>query len=341
MILLITQFGIGFSIFSAAILLTAYLFLIKDMRKTTTSLVACTCLLLALSALQLMHWQFLQHGTDLFASQLYVLVLIGTPPTFYFFSREILLPDTRPAISDIVHLMPLSLAFVMPGALVVPAALVIGAAYSVWFVRIVYGLRRQVRRFRFELFFFGFFALFAVLISILAVASPFMESAVFYMAYANTTAVALVLIMSALIGFPELLSDISAAAELTYSTSTLKNVDVEDRLRRLDELMVRDRIFQNENLNLNLLANAVELSPHQLSELINTRFGYGFSRFVREQRIAEAKKQLLEDRTSSILSISLMTGFKSQSNFYTAFREVTGQSPGTYRKAANQGDRSS
>ena len=338
MILLLTQFGIGFSIVSAAILLCAYLFFIRDMRKTPMSLVACSCLLVALSGLQLLHWQFLESGTDLFASQLYVFLLIGTPPTFYFFSREILLPDTQTRFSDIIHLLPLSLAFVMPGSLVVPVALAIGAAYSVWFVRIVFGMRRHVRRFKFELFFFGFFALFAILISILAVASPYMDSAVFYIAYANTTAVALLLIMSALIGFPELLSDISAAAELAYSSSTLNSVNVEAKLRELDQLMIEDKIFQNENLNLNLLASTVELSPHQLSELINTRFGYGFSRYIREQRIAEARKQLLEDQTSSILSISLMTGFKSQSNFYTAFREITGQSPGSFRKDGGNSD---
>ena len=41
---------------------------------------------------------------------------------------------------------------------------------------------------------------------------------------------------------------------------------------------------------------------------------------------------LRTDDKSSVLSISMMTGFKSQSNFYTAFKEVTGESPGEYRK---------
>lgn len=332
MILLLTQFAIGFSLISAAILLLAYLFSIKDMRKTVMSRVACTLLLLALAGLQLQHWQFLVSGTDLFASQTYVFLLIGVPPTFYFFSREILLPETVTTLSDAVHLLPLSLAFVMPTNLVVPVALTIGAGYSIWLVRIVYGMRRQVRRFRFELFFFGFFALLAVLILILAVTSAQLAPAIFYYAYANTTAVAFILVVSALIGFPELLSDISAAAELTYSSSTLNNVDVDQKLRELDRLMAVEKIFQNENLNLGLLADALELGPHQLSELINTRFGHGFSRYVREQRIAEAMRQLHEDKAASVLSISMATGFRSQSNFYTAFREVTGQSPGAFRK---------
>lgn len=341
MILLITQFAIGFSIISAIILLVAYIFFIRDMRKTAMSLAACACLLAALSGLQLLHWQFIHAGADLFGSRVYVLLLIGVPPAFYFFSRELLLPETRTRLSDIVHLLPLSLAFVMPANLVIPVALTIGAGYSIWLVRIVFGMRRQVRRFRFELFFFGFFALFAILVLILAIAGDRLEPAVFYYAYANTTAIALILVLSALIGFPELLSDISAAAELTYATSTLNNVDVDEKLRELDRLMADEKLFQNENLNLSLLAKALELGPHQVSEIINTRFGYGVSRYIREQRVAEAMQQLGEDQSSSILSISLMTGFKSQSNFYTAFREVTGQSPGSYRKNAGKQQKNS
>lgn len=332
MIDVLTKLLIGFSVVNAAILLSAYLFFLHDMRKTALSLVACTCLLAALCALQLLHWQFLESGIDLFASRTYVVLLLVTPPTFYFLSREILLPESRATFSDTVHLLPVSLAFVMPASLVVPVALIIGAGYSIWLVSIVYGLRRQVRRFKFELFFFGFFAVVAVLVLVLAVASSYLAPGVFYISYAVMTGVALMLVVSALISFPELLSDISAAAERTYSNSTLGSVDIDAKVQQLDRLMLEDKVFQNENLNLALLAGALELSPHQLSELINTRYGIGFARYIREQRVNDAKKILQSDRRSSILSISLLTGFKSQSNFYTAFREVTGESPGAYRK---------
>ena len=95
--------------------------------------------------------------------------------------------------------------------------------------------------------------------------------------------------------------------------------------------LLDEKVFQNENLNLKILAEAIGLSSHQLSELINTRFGTGFSRYVRERRIDEAKRLLREDKDASILSISLATGFRSQSNFYAAFREIAGVAPGTYR----------
>lgn len=326
-----TLLVIGFSVISAAILLVAYTCFLKEMQKTTLGLIACAALLFALSGLQLLHLRHLQTGVDLFGLPAYIVLLLATPPMFYFFSKELLLPDADRSIIQIVHFLPILLSFFLPAKVIAPVAFAVGAGYSIWFARFVFGMRQHVRRFKFEMFFFGFFAVLAVLVLVLAVLLPFVDSSVFYIAYANFTGIALILIVAALIIFPELLNDISDSAKLAYAMSTLNDVDIDLKLKRLDQLMNEEKIFQNEDLNLALLAEAIDLSGHQLSELVNTRFGVGFSRYIREQRVAEAIRLLRADRTSSVLSISLSTGFRSQSNFYSAFREITGESPGAYR----------
>jgi AraC-like DNA-binding protein len=116
----------------------------------------------------------------------------------------------------------------------------------------------------------------------------------------------------------------------------LKGVDVDDSLRRLNDLMAVEKLYQNEKLNLSMVADAMDLTSHQLSELINVHFGKSFSRYVREQRIEAARSLLASQPDASILAISLETGFKSQSNFYAAFKEITGQSPGDYRKTQSR-----
>ena len=58
-----------------------------------------------------------------------------------------------------------------------------------------------------------------------------------------------------------------------------------------------------------------------------------FSKYVRDCRVEAAKALLVAAPSQSILSISMDTGFRSQSAFYAAFKEATGQSPGDYRKA--------
>ena len=332
MISTLTTLVIGFSIFSAPILLFAYAFFLPGMQKTRLGISACSVLLLGLIALQLSHLQYLGAGVELFDLKFYVAVLLFMPVAFYFFSREVLLPTAERSAVLYCHLILPVLGLFLRTDIAAPAAFLLGACYTVWFARLVYGLRRHLARFRFEMFFFGLFALLAITVLILVFLIPETGSGFFYTAYANFIGLSMVLVMAVLIIFPELLSDISDAASLAYSNSTLGGVDVQDKLATLDRLMATEKLFANENLNLRMTAQAMDLTSHQLSELINTQFGHSFSRYIREQRVTEAKRLLVAEETSSILAISLESGFRSQSNFYTAFREVCGEAPGTYRK---------
>ncbi len=329
----ITLLIIGFSIVSSLILLIAYLFFLENMQKTWVSKTACCALLLALCGLQFYHLAHLLFGVDdLFNRRIYVVLLLTAPPTFYFFSRELLLPEPARPAWQWLHLVPVLLGFFLPVDVVAPLAFTIGAGYSIWFARLVYGLRRHVGRFRFEMFFFGLFAVLAVLVLVLFLLVRNIDNSIFYLAYANFTGVTLILIVAALIVFPEMLEEITDVARIAYAKSTLNDIDVDAKIKVLTEVMSADKLYQNEDLTLRILAEAVGLSGHQLSELINTQFGMRFSRYVRELRVAEAKRLLLEDDTASILSISMAAGFRSQSNFYAAFQEIVGITPGQYRK---------
>ena len=42
--------------------------------------------------------------------------------------------------------------------------------------------------------------------------------------------------------------------------------------------------------------------------------------------------RLLAEPSASVLSVGLSVGFTSQSNFYEAFREIAGTTPGQFRK---------
>lgn len=98
-----------------------------------------------------------------------------------------------------------------------------------------------------------------------------------------------------------------------------------------------DQIFTEPGLGLSSLAERLGLNSHQLSELMNTRLGKSFSRYLREQRVSAAKVMLHAERSASVLSVGLSVGFTSQSNFYEAFREIEGMTPGQFRKLNAQG----
>ena len=331
--LVISLINIGFSILGALVLFLAYAFFYKNLNKSWYALSSGALLLFGLSALQYWHLQFFLTDIDLFLLPEYRFWLFLVPPMFYFFSRAILLPGARLSPLLLVNLTPLLLNFISRYELSIALIFLVGTGYSFWFANLIYHLRTQRKRFKFEIFFFGLFSVIALLVLIFGIAVPYLDNAYFYVFYANSIALAFILVVLALLIFPDLLNEIAAVATLSYAASTLKEVNIDACLQKLDELMKVNKLFQNENLNLAMTAEEMGLSSHQLSELINVHFGVSFSRYIRELRVDEAKKRLTAESDTSILAISMETGFKSQSNFYAAFKDITGQSPGEYRKS--------
>lgn len=328
----VAQIFAGFSICAAAVLLTAYLFFLKEMPKSALGLVSSAVLLPVLSALQGSHFYFFDTGYELINQRWYGLLLLAVPMSFFIFSREALVPGVTRSPLHFLHVLPLLAGVFLPLVWLIPIAFVLGAGYSAWFAMYVFGLRRSVNRFAFELFFFCFFAVLAIVLLVLAVAAREIGTEVFYGSYAILTGASFLLVVAALITSPGILTDVSDAAHIAYAKSTLGDIDAAAKMREVEELMTTERLFENDSLTLSAVAAATDLSPHQLSELINSRCGYGFSRFVRKHRVEAAKYMLQDEIAASVLSIGLATGFRSQSNFYAAFREETGQSPGAWRK---------
>lgn len=323
--------NIGFSVFASVLLFGVYVLFLKNVNKSPLALASCALLLAGLSLLQLEHLGFYLSEEDPLGTKYYRVLIFLVPPMFFIFSRAILFPDARASVWQLLLLAPLPLAFFAPGNVAVPVAFALGTAYCLWITSILYRLRRHRERFRLELFFFGLFTALAVVVLALGFSTSYVDNSYFYHFYTNGIGLAFVLVTGALIAFPDVLQELHEAVRLSYSQSTLGKLDVDRCIDHLETLMERDKLFQNETLNLAGLSETMGLTSHQLSELINTRFGVGFPRYVRSKRVAEAKRLLLEEPEASVLSISLEVGFKSQSNFYTAFREATGQSPGNFR----------
>ena len=169
---------------------------------------------------------------------------------------------------------------------------------------------------------------------VLGFSIPYIDSRYFYLFYANSIGTMFALCVATFVICPDLLTELTDAATISYGKSTLGGVNIDSKRATLSKLMDDKKLYENENLSLSSLADSLEMNSHQLSELINTQYGIGFSRFIREQRVKAAKALLLQEKSASVLSIGLEVGFRSQSNFYAAFKEITGISPGQFRKQA-------
>ncbi len=317
----------GFSIFTS---LPTGAVLWQESRGGTR--LAGTGLLLSLAGLQLFNFFYLQYHSPLLHSPAYRLLLFSVAPCFYLYSRPLLLGKDEPGARDLLHFLPPAVAAFLPFQLALPLSFLVGAVYLGWLARKLYALREQRPYFRRELILLGGIFGIALMVTLLGMVLPGQHGQLFFSLYTIAIGLAFLLLSLALALTPGLAARVREAARETYAHSTLEKVDCQGALRKLDALMSGQQLYRQPDLNLAELASRLDLSRHQLSELINTRLGMGFSRYLRELRVKEACRLLLDKPSLSVLSVGLEAGFSSQSAFYDAFREITGMTPGKYRE---------
>lgn len=117
-----------------------------------------------------------------------------------------------------------------------------------------------------------------------------------------------------------------------YRTSSLDGLKEEDLFQRLDRLVVINEIFLNPNLSLKEVSDLLHTNTKYLSQVINTRSGQNFHRYINEYRVKHLKEKLKDPnlRHLTLHGIALQCGFNSKSTFYKVFKEITGQTPKEY-----------
>ena len=82
------------------------------------------------------------------------------------------------------------------------------------------------------------------------------------------------------------------------------------------------------------LSARAQLSPHNLSQLLNEEIGKSFFDYINAQRVEEVKRCLLDPAYGSqtILEIALAAGFSSKTAFNSAFREHASMTPSEFRR---------
>lgn len=105
--------------------------------------------------------------------------------------------------------------------------------------------------------------------------------------------------------------------------------------RKLINLMETEKPYLNPELNLNQLAEKLEIHPRSLSLLIKHNFNKNFFDFINNYRIDEAKILLKSDNKMTILQILMESGFNSKSVFNTCFKKYTGLTPSQFKTNTN------
>lgn len=114
------------------------------------------------------------------------------------------------------------------------------------------------------------------------------------------------------------------------------STDLQDKIwGKIETLMSQDKLYLDKDLTVYTLAKAAATNSKYLRLTINNKYEKNFAHYVNNYRVKKAKS-LLIDREQDLYNVEYigeMSGFKSKSAFYTAFKKQTGQTPQAYKKA--------
>jgi len=107
--------------------------------------------------------------------------------------------------------------------------------------------------------------------------------------------------------------------------------------QRLERLIEEEQIFRTEGLTIGALAGRLGEQEYKVRQLINAHLGFrNFNAFLNHFRVREARKLLADpaQKHLGIAEIAFRFGYSSLGPFNRAFKEIVGQTPTDFRKAA-------
>ncbi len=103
--------------------------------------------------------------------------------------------------------------------------------------------------------------------------------------------------------------------------------------KRINDLMERDKLYQEPAFSRTDLARELDTSEYVVSRVINSAFGKSFRQLLNQHRVNEAKAMLV-NTDLQVAAIAFDVGFNSLASFNRAFKDITGLPPTGFRAEA-------
>jgi AraC-like DNA-binding protein len=121
-----------------------------------------------------------------------------------------------------------------------------------------------------------------------------------------------------------------------YANKKISISQAESLTAKLDQVIKAEELYKNPDLKLNELARKINISGHQLSQLLNDNLGKSFAAYINEYRIDKACELIAENSSLKLEEIGYEVGFNSKSTFYTAFKKHKNTTPTLHRDQVNE-----
>ena len=118
-----------------------------------------------------------------------------------------------------------------------------------------------------------------------------------------------------------------------YSGSLLKEDDKQHYIGLLNDYIIREKPYLNNQLTLSQLASSVNIPLHHLSRIINEHFNQNFFDFINQYRVNEFINRLSDSKYNnySLLAIAFDCGFNSKTTFNRYFKKAVGFTPSEFK----------
>lgn len=120
-----------------------------------------------------------------------------------------------------------------------------------------------------------------------------------------------------------------------YGNKKIKIDRADVLIEELQEIMKKQKLYKNHSLKSSHLAEQLDIPLHKFSQLLNDNLKMSFPVFINQFRIEEAKRLLYSETDYTIEHIGQLSGFKSRTAFYNAFKKHTGITPSEYKDKFN------
>lgn len=105
-------------------------------------------------------------------------------------------------------------------------------------------------------------------------------------------------------------------------------------VEQIRHLIETEKPFLNPQLTLDRFARLVDLSPRQVSLVVNRSFNQNFHEYINSYRVDTAKRILgeIESRNLTIQEVAQKAGFNSKATFNRFFKNMVSLTPSEYRQ---------
>lgn len=130
--------------------------------------------------------------------------------------------------------------------------------------------------------------------------------------------------------------DLLSASSNKYGSKKVDNDTAAALIEKLHQLMAEKKAYRNSNLTLSELSKEINISVHQLSQLLNDNMGKNFTAFINEYRINEACTIMVSENKLTLEGIGYEVGFNSKSTFFATFKKLKGTTPAIFLQNATK-----